>query len=102
VGGGLSTVNGGINLTGTAIKKNVSTNNGDITLKNKSIVEGDIIIKESHSFTDRLRTLDIRISDGSSVKGDIIVKEEDMKVKVYLSQGGNVEGQVKGAEVTRE
>jgi uncharacterized phosphosugar-binding protein len=80
----------------------IRTHTGDITLQAKSTVEGDITIKRSRSRKHRYRTLDITISDGSVVKGDIIVKDDDLKVKVFLSGGGKVEGTIINAEVVNQ
>jgi hypothetical protein len=84
------------------VRNDIRTYTGDITLLDKSIVKGDIIIKRSRSFTRRFRTLKIKISEGSLVKGDIDVKDRDLRVKVYFIQGGKVEGRVKNAKVVEE
>jgi cytoskeletal protein CcmA (bactofilin family) len=84
------------------VKGDITTHTGDIILQDKSIVGGDITIKRSHNRKRRHRTLDIKISDGSVVKGDIIVKDDDLKVKVFLSGGGKVEGTIANAEVVNQ
>ncbi|UCH98437.1 MAG: hypothetical protein JSV88_16770 [Candidatus Aminicenantes bacterium] len=100
--GSISNVNGNFALKNTAVMGDIKTHTGDITLLDKSIIEGDIIIKRSHSISRRLRTIDITISEGSVVKGDIIVKDDDLEVKVFLSQGGKVDGKVINAEVVNQ
>jgi len=102
VDGDLSNINGKVYLKNTIVNDDIRTYTGNITLLDKSMVEGDIIIKRSRSFTRRFRTLKIKISEGSVVKGDIIVKDRDLKVKVFLIQGGKVEGRIKNAEVVEE
>lgn len=103
VGGNINTVNGDIDLKNTTVKENIRTLNGNITLQDKSIVERDIIIKKGkHSITGHFHHQEIRITEDSLVNGNILVEDEEMKVKVYLSKGGQVKGQIKGAEVIQE
>lgn len=99
IDGTLGNVNGNIHIENTTIAEDIKTNTGDITIENKSTVEGDIIIRRSRSISKRLRKIDIEISGNSVVNGDIIVKDDDLEVKVYLSNGGKVNGEIKGAEV---
>jgi hypothetical protein len=44
----------------------------------------------------------IRVQDKSIVAGDLIVKNQSRPVEVYLSGGGEVQGQIKGAGVVRD
>jgi predicted acyltransferase (DUF342 family) len=97
VEGDLTNVNGHINLAGTVVKE-ITTNTGDITLTDKTIVERDIIIRQSQSSKPH-RELTIRISGDSVVKGDIINKDDELEVKVVFSEGGKVEGNIENADV---
>lgn len=99
VDGYLKNINGAIHLTGTVVKEDVSTHNGDITLENKSIIKGDIVIKRSNSTSFRERKLTIRISGDSLVEGGIINKDSKLEVKVIIAKGGKVHGKVEDAEV---
>lgn len=97
VQGDLANVNGHINLTGTVVKK-ITTNTGGITLTDKTIVEEDIIVRQSQS-SEPQRELTIRISGNSVVQGDIINKDDELEVKVVFSDGGKVEGNIENVDV---
>lgn len=99
---GVTTVNGSIDLENTMVERHISTYNGDITLSDESTVRGDITVKKSKGRSRRRRRLTIEIKEDSVVEGDIIVKDRNMDVKVILSQGGRVEGRIKNAEVIEE
>jgi hypothetical protein len=100
VRGKISNINGDIDLINTIVKEDISTHNGNISLSQNSLVEGDIIIKDSHN--SRRHRLTITLSGNSTVKGDIIVKNEDVDVTVYLSKGCKIEGKVEGAAVVEK
>jgi len=97
----VASVNGDIDLDSTEVEHNVVTYNGNITLSHKTVVHGDIIVKDNKGKSNSLRSLKIWIKD-SVVEGDIIVREEEKIVEVYLLNGGKVEGRIEGAEVFRE
>jgi hypothetical protein len=101
VGGVITNINGHITLYNTIVKDDVKTYTGDITLKDKSVVEGDIVIRRSRG-SRKHRTLEIRIENRSIVKGDVIVRDDDLEVTVYLSGGGKVEGKIQDAKVIKE
>lgn len=97
INGDINTVNGRIHLTQTTVTKNIETYNGDIILAETSTVSGNIIVGRTGRSNNR-QTITIRIGDGSVVKGDIEVRTEQNKVQVYLSGGGKVLGEIRGAE----
>ena len=45
------------------------------------------------------QTVEITIADGSVVEGDVIVRDPKRKVKVILSGGGKVLGEIENAEI---
>jgi len=98
IGRDVETVNGAIELTRTMVAKSIQTINGDISLLDSSRVAGDIRI-EGKSKGGEHRRLEIKIKDGSVVEGDVLVEDKRAEVKVYLGHGGQVLGQVLGAEV---
>lgn len=100
--GDLTSVNGDIDIDDTLVRRNLMTYNGDILMTGSSGVWGDIVVKENKGRSDRSRTLDIEITEESVVHGDIIVRDDDIRVRVYLSDGGRVEGRVRNAEVIEE
>ena len=100
--GEISTVNGMIEIESTEVIKNIHTYNGNITLKEKSKVQGDIVIQKNRGDSDFRGPLIIKIINGSVVDGDIIVEEEDIEVQVYLSGGGKVNGTIENAKVIKE
>jgi len=99
--GSINTVNGDVDCEGTNVRRNITTYNGDITLLDKSIIRGDIIVKRTRERSDHRRRLDIEIAEESEVYGDIIVKDDDIEVRVYLSGDGRVHGRIEGAEVIK-
>ena len=99
--GEIDTVNGSVTLYGTHVGEGISTYNGHIKLKEKSVVNGDIVIHKSKSnFIQRIfgkkrkKELRIKLSDNSVVKGDIINKDEDRNVILLLGEGCKVEGKL--------
>jgi hypothetical protein len=101
--GRVGTVNGRIEMSNTEVDEEVSTVNGDVLLREKSVVRGDIVIKgRDGGFFDHHRRLEIRISGGSRVEGGIKVRGEDIEVKVYLSGDSTVKGGIENAQVIKE
>ncbi len=99
--GDVSTVNGQIDLSKTLVRRDITTYNGDIRLADSSRVRGDIRIKSSKG-NEQPRQLRIEISENSIVEGDVTIKDRDLDVKVYLLQGGRVNGKITNAEIIRE
>ena len=98
----VGTVNGSLRLNGADVEADVSTYNGDVTLRDGTNVGGDIRISEANSGSSRRdRPLRIYVEDGSTVQGSVIVEDEDLEVEVYL-RGGTVAGQIHGARVVEE
>ncbi|NIR48755.1 hypothetical protein GWO43_09990 [candidate division KSB1 bacterium] len=98
----INTINGKIRLYNTRVEENITTINGDISLKEKSVVVGDIIIKDSKGTSGDRRRLRITLEGESVVEGDIMVKEADIDVEVILSGDSKVMGRIENAEVIEE
>jgi DUF4097 and DUF4098 domain-containing protein YvlB len=98
VSGKVGTVNGAIELDQAIVRRDVRTVNGDIELRNNSVVKGNVVIEDSVNITDRQRPIEIEVAGGSIIEGDVVVKR-DVEVRLILSDGGQVLGQVEGAEV---
>jgi DUF4097 and DUF4098 domain-containing protein YvlB len=95
----VGTVNGSVELNGAEVEDDVTTYNGDITLRDGANVGGDIRISEANSRSSRRgQPLRIYIEGGSTVQGSVIVEDDDMEVEVYL-RGGTIAGQIQGAKV---
>jgi len=95
----VGTVNGSVELNGAEIEDDVTTYNGDITLRDGANVGGDIRISEANSRSSRRgQPLRIYVEGGSTVQGSVIVEDDDMEVEVYL-RGGTVAGEIRGATV---
>jgi hypothetical protein len=102
VDGNVESVTGSIKLNQTVVQRDVRTVNGDIELRNKSVVKGDIVIKNKIGVvTMRLRPVEIEVTGGSIIEGDVVV-ERNVDVRLILRDGGKVLGQVYGAEVIDE
>lgn len=74
--GGVKTINGDIKLNGVLVSKDVITKNGDVTLRNGSIVYGDLIYEsqnQSNSKNYRFNRPELKIEKGSQVLGNIIL-----------------------------
>lgn len=102
VGGEVSTVNGDIRLSDSRVKRNIETVNGNVTLRQQSVVEGDIVIHDTHGASKPKRQLTIRLEEGSVVEGDILVKDDNVEAVVYLSGDSKVQGRIENAEVVKE
>lgn len=100
--GTVTTINGKVELTNSRVRRNIETVNGDVELLKKSVVEGSIIVEETHGNSGKDRKITIRLADESVVEGDILVKDERVEVKVYLSGGSKVVGNIKNAMVFNE
>ncbi len=101
VDGDISTVNGDVELDGAVIDGSVETINGEVTLRGGSRVKRDVVIERNRGTGSR-RPLEIRVLDGSVIEGDVVVKARKRKVTVVLAGGGEVQGEIDGAEVVRE
>jgi len=96
------TINGDIDIYNTTVGDDIKTINGDISLLDNSVVENNIIIKRKTGTSDYHHTITITVTEGSIVKGDILVHTDKRKVRVVLSEGGKVLGNIKNAEVIKE
>lgn len=101
VEGEVQSVNGKIELEGVDVRRNLETINGGITLADKTIVGGDIIVKDNKGTSSRKRRLKIYLENKSVVEGDVVVEDRDIEVTVYISGGSEVKGEVINAEVVR-
>ena len=99
VNGDINTVNGSIRVNGTEVRRDVTSYNGDIQLSERSVVHGDIIIRDSKGESNRTRPLRIRIDGMSVVEGNVIVKNEDLRVELILAGESQVRGRIRDAEV---
>lgn len=73
VGGAVSTVNGSIRLEGVIVGKDISTKNGSVTLKDGSVVKGDIHFEPISKNNYNKRRPTLYISADSVVEGNIIL-----------------------------
>ena len=102
VDGRITAINGRIELERTTVERDIHTTNGDITLEDNTKVKGDIVVEGKKGSGRDYNHLDIKISGNSVVEGKIIVKDRRRNVRVYLSNGGRVLGEVENAEVINE
>ena len=91
-------MNGAIVLDQTTVQRDVRTVNGDIELRDNSIVKGNVVIENKMDASKREQPIEIKVTGGSIIEGDVVVKR-DVDVRLILVDGGKVLGQVDGAEV---
>jgi len=98
--GGIDTVNGSVTLYATEVGEGITTYNGKIKLKEKTVVNGDILIKKNNpGFFDRLfgkrrKELRIILSGGSVIKGDIVNKDDERDVILEMDKDSRIEGKL--------
>ena len=93
----VATVNGNVVLDNATVHGSVTLTNGDLEMINASVVGEDVVLKSGKGSAPP----EIRIEGGSVVEGDIVVRGRK-GVVVYLSDGGDVRGEIRGAEVVRD
>ena len=78
--GSLDTVNGDIKFNQTTLVEDINSVNGDIVLRNNSVVEGDIVFKRKKSKSYN-PTPKLVIDESSTVNGAIIIYSDvDLKI----------------------
>ena len=86
----VSNVNGEIKITGAEIRGNLSTVNGDVSLKEGANLHGNLTIKKpGNSGKNKSRKPKIIIGPGSRVGGEIVAEHE---VELYISDTAEVGG----------
>jgi DUF4097 and DUF4098 domain-containing protein YvlB len=101
IDGGIMSINGRVRFIRTRVDRNVKTVNGNVTLEDSSTVKGDVVIEGRRRGGRSDNAITIRIVN-SVVEGDVIVEDADANVRVYLSEGGKVLGEITNAEVIEE
>ncbi|MDH3616340.1 MAG: hypothetical protein OEQ90_07690 [Gammaproteobacteria bacterium] len=97
VSAGVSNVNGQIELEGAVVGGNLETVNGDVSLEDKSVVNGDLVVEKNSGWgwgKSKSRKPRIVVGPGSRVAGKIILKRE---VELFISETaevGGVEGEM--------
>jgi DUF4097 and DUF4098 domain-containing protein YvlB len=83
----VSTVNGKIQLSNTLVGEDVLSSNGDISIRDSSVVEGDIVVRKdrgswfSRFFNSNKKSMEITIDASSTVRGDIhLYREVDLDI----------------------
>ena len=92
VGGTIETVNGKITLDNTHVGDSVITTNGDVLIRNGSVMEGDMVFEgRRHGWTRWFnrgnKTPDLVIYADAEVKGDIRLYHE---VTLKIAEGARV------------
>ena len=97
VSDGVSNVNGQIELEAAVVGGNLQTVNGDVSLEDKSVVKGDLVVEKNSGWgwgKSKSRKPRIVVGPGSRVEGKIILKRE---VELFISETaevGGVEGEM--------
>ena len=92
VGGTIETVNGKITLDNTHVGDSVITTNGDVLIRNGSVIEGDVVFEGRRRGWTRWfnwgnKTPDLVIDADAEVKGDIRLYHE---VTLKIAEGARV------------
>lgn len=101
----LRTTNGSIKLTGTKVGGGLTTVNGGVDVLDQSRVKGDIVIRGRDGFWffgifgHRRHPITIRVEGGSVVEGGIIVEDDRRNVEVIISKDSKVLGKVVNAKI---
>ena len=91
----VTNVNGQIELTGAEVGGNIETVNGDISLKDQSVVKGNIVVEKNSGWgwgKSKKRKPRIVIGPGSRVEGKIDLERE---VELFISETAEV-GSIEG------
>lgn len=99
----VSNVNGEIEVSGAEIGGDLTTVNGDVYLKDETVIVGDLVIEEPDNlFGDTFRRKPkVVIGPGVAVQGDVRLERE---VELYISDSasvGGVEGVMSMADAIR-
>jgi cytoskeletal protein CcmA (bactofilin family) len=96
--GAAGNVNGSIHIEGAHVGGSVTTTNGDIDLGPDARIDGNVVVKEDHSWHyNRDRYPHVVIGPGTVVKGEL---RFERKVVLYVSDRATI-GTVQGAEVLK-
>jgi hypothetical protein len=97
VGGRVETVNGGIKMENTRVAGDVETVNGQLRILNGSEVSGNVVVRESKSWSMNKRSKPVHVEIGQDVvvHGDLIFESA---VELKLHDTANV-GEIIGDEV---
>jgi len=91
IGKDLRTVNGSILLHQTTVGEDLITTNGNIVLRDGTIIEGDIIVKDSHrwwnGFFGSHKKPELKIDGNSIVRGTIHLHRE---VRLSIHSDANI------------
>jgi predicted acyltransferase (DUF342 family) len=96
--GEINAVNGGIDLIGAVVINDLFIANGDILLTDGAEVKGDIIIKGGDDDGEK-RRVDITLKNNSVVQGDISADDPDIEIRIYLSSDSKVHGNIEDSEI---
>jgi hypothetical protein len=102
----LRTTNGSIKLSGTKVGGGLTTVNGGVDVLDQSRVKGDIVIRGRRGFRffdifgwGHRHPITIRVEGGSVVEGGIIVEDEHRNVEVIISKDSKIQGKVVNAKI---
>lgn len=82
-----------ISINSSIVAPDGESRSGSITS-----VNGNLVIEDNMKASTRRRPIEIEVTGGSIIEGDVVVKR-NVDVRLILSDGGKVLGQVDGAEV---
>jgi DUF4097 and DUF4098 domain-containing protein YvlB len=91
VADGVSNINGEIELSGADIGGTVSTVNGDVTLRDRAVIQGDLLIEKPGGWgmNNNKRKPKVIVGPGSKIGGQIVLERE---VELYISETADIGG----------
>ena len=85
--GSIRNVNGDIDLVGTQVQDNLETVNGDVDLVKGTVIEGDVVFRDSGNHRDNRNRPTLHVDADSQIKGTLYLYRP---VRLDLDEGAKV------------
>jgi len=99
VTGDISNISGDIMVYHIILEGDLVSNFGNISIKDNSIINGNVIINKNDEIPEKLKSVKIKITGGSSVTGDLINDSREVIVSVFVEEGSSIKGEIIDADI---